>query len=380
MTGHIRRRGKNSFELKFDAGRDPVTGKRKIRYSSFKGSKRAAELELARLVSEHDAGNSVDPSKITVAEFFDRWDRDWAAANVSLKTLERYRQIARLQIKPNIGNLAIQKLRPVHLADLYAKLGRGDEGLAARTIGHVHRLVHRMLRHAAAWGVVTQNVAAHVEPPSVTETEITILTEDQIGKVLEHLRGRTLRPIVSLALATGMRRGELLALRWKDADLDDASVTVARSLEQTKGSLRFKAPKTKHGRRKISVPAWMVAELRAHKAKQQERRLKLGMGRAPDDSLVFARWDGATRAPHWLTQKFGLTMAALKIEGVTLHSLRHTHASQLIAAGMDVLTISRRLGHGSPVITLKTYGHLFSNTDARAAEIMQAAFANVRTE
>lgn len=380
MTGHVRRRGKNSFELKFDTGRDPVSGKRKIRYSSFKGTKRAAELELARLVSEHDAGNSVDPSKVTVAEFFDRWERDWAAANVSPKTLERYRQITRLQIKPNIGNLAIQKLRPVQLADLYAKLGRGERALAARTIGHVHRLMHRVLRHAAAWGVVTQNVAAHVQPPTVEETEISILTEDQIGKLLDHLRGRTLRPIVSLALATGMRRGEVLALRWKDADLDDASVTVARSLEQTKGSLRFKAPKTKHGRRKISIPVWMVSELRAHKAKQQERRLKLGMGRAPDDSLVFAKWNGEPRAPHSVSQKFRMLVAALKIDGVTLHSLRHTHASQLIASGMDVLTISRRLGHGSPVVTLKVYGHMFSNTDARAAEIMQAAFAKVRTE
>ena len=208
MTGHVRRRGKNSFELKFDAGRDPVTGKRHIRYSSFKGTKRAAELELARLVSEHDAGNSIDPSKVTVAEFFDRWDHDWASVNVSLKTLERYRQIAKLQIKRHIGNLAIHKLRPVHLADLYSKLGRGENGLAARTIGHVHRLLHRVLRHAAAWGIVQQNIAAHVQPPTVVEVEITILAEDQIGKVLDHLQGRTLRPIVSLALATGTRRGD----------------------------------------------------------------------------------------------------------------------------------------------------------------------------
>ncbi len=380
MTGHVRRRGKNSFELKFDAGNDPITGKRRIRYTSFKGTKRAAELELARLVSEHDAGNSVDPSKVTVAEFFDRWDRDFASANVSLKTLERYRQIARLQIKPHIGNVHIQKLRPVHLADLYAKLGRGDGALSARTIGHVHRILHRVLRHASAWGVVVQNVATHVQPPTVHETEITILAEEQIGKVIDHLRGRTLRPIISLALATGMRRGELLALRWKDTDLEGATITVARSLEQTKGSLRFKAPKTKHGRRNITIPPWMVAELRAHRAKQQERRLKLGMGRAPDDALVFAKWNGEPRAPHSVSQKFRMIMAALKIERVTLHSLRHTHASQLIASGMDVLTISRRLGHGSPVVTLKVYGHLFKNTDARAAEIMQAAFAKVRTE
>jgi len=117
-----------------------------------------------------------------------------------------------------------------------------------------------------------------------------------------------------------------------------------------------------------------VAELRAHLMKQQEQRLGLGMGRASDDDLLSPRWDGKVRSPHWLTQKFAQEMAALKIEGVTLHSLRHTHASQLIAAGMDVLTISRRHGHGSPTITLAVYGHLFSNTDARAAEIMEATF------
>jgi integrase len=211
-------------------------------------------------------------------------------------------------------------------------------------------------------------------------TEISILSEDQIGIVLRHLEGRTLRMIVALGLATGARRGELLAIRLKDADLATATVRIERSIEQTKAGLRFKAPKTKHGRRSISIPASIVAELRAHIAEVQRRRLALGIGRAPDDSLLFPRWDGGTRSPHWLTQKFGLAMAALKIDGVTVHSLRHTHASQLIAAGMDVLTISRRLGHASPTLTLAVYGHLFSNTDARAAEIMEATFAKVRKE
>ena len=103
-----------------------------------------------------------------------------------------------------------------------------------------------------------------------------------------------------------------------------------------------------------------------------ERRLALGMGRAGPDDLRFARWDGQVRSPHWLTQKFAEAMRKLKIKGVTVHSLRHTHASQLIASGMDVLTISRRLGHGSPTVTVQVYGHLFSNTDERAAEILEA--------
>jgi integrase len=229
------------------------------------------------------------------------------------------------------------------------------------------------------WGVVAQNVATVVSPPKVPDTEITILTADQIGATLRHIDGRTLRPIVAFLLGTGCRRSEALALRWKDVDLDKGKVRIERSLEQTKTGLRFKSPKTKNGRRNVAVPPWLVAELRAHRTRQQERRLKLGMGRAPDDSLVFARWDGSTRSPHWLTQKFALAMADLKID-CTLHGLRHTHVSQLIAAGLDVLTVSRRIGHASPEITLRVYGHLFENTDARAAEIMEAAFANVRTE
>lgn len=193
------------------------------------------------------------------------------------------------------------------------------------------------------------------------------------------LEGRTLRPIVSFLLGTGARRGEALALRWKDIDFEKGVVSIERSLEQTKAGLRIKAPKTKDGRRKISISPWVVAELRAHRARQQERRLSLGQGRAPEDSLVFARWDGATRAPHWLTQKFALAMVALKID-CTLHGLRHTHVSQLIAAGLDVLTISRRIGRASAAITLSVYGHMFGNTDARAAEIMEATFSKVRTE
>ena len=211
------------------------------------------------------------------------------------------------------------------------------------------------------------------------ESEITILDADQIGATLRHLDGRSLRPIVSFLLGTGARRGEALALRWKDLDLDKGIVRIERSLEQTKGSLRFKSPKTKNGRRNVAISPWLVAELRGHRARQQERRLALGLGRAPDNSTVFARWNGDPRSPSRVSQDFAAAMAALRLD-CTLHGLRHTHVSQLIASGLDVLTISRRIGHASPAITLNVYGHLFSNTDARAAEIMEAAFAKVRTD
>jgi integrase len=365
--------------LKFDAGRDPITGRRRTRYTSFKGTQRAARLELARLVSENAAGASVDPSKITLGDFLDRWDRDFASINLTPKTRERHLQLIKNQIVPNIGQLPLQKLRPVDLTALYSKLAK--TGLASRTIGHVHRLLHRGLGHAATWGLAQQNVASLVKPPKVHDAgEIVILTSEQIELLLHHIEGRTLRPIIALALATGARRGELVALRIKDFNPEAKTIRVERSLEQTKAGLRFKSPKTRNGKRTISLPPFVVAELRAHIVKMQESRLAFGMGRASRDDLLFPRWDGKVRSPHWLTQKFAQVMTALKIKGATLHSLRHTHASQLIASGMDVLTISRRLGHGSPAITLGVYGHLFGNTDAKAAEVMEAAFGNLRTE
>src|SRR5262249_35966798 len=150
--GHIRPRGAGTWELKFDLGRDPLTGKRQSRYVSIKGTKREAQAELTRLLNDTNSGTYIDPSKVSVGEFLDRWARDWVTVNVSPKTGERYRQLLDNQVKPHIGALPIQKLRPVHLSELYAKLLRegGVDGgpLSARSVGHTHRCFRRALGHA----------------------------------------------------------------------------------------------------------------------------------------------------------------------------------------------------------------------------------------
>jgi integrase len=226
---------------------------------------------------------------------------------------------------------------------------------------------------------VQQNAASNVAPPRVMSSEIEIIREDQIQIVLRKLRGRSIYMIAALALSTGMRRGELLGLRWQDIDLNSGTLRVVQSLEQTKAGLRFKAPKTKHGRRTITLPPSIAAELRMHWKQQQEQRLALGLGKAPETALVFPTWAGKPRSPGALTKEWTRAMKGADMK-VTLHALRHTHASSLIAAGVDVLTISRRLGHASPTITLGVYGHLYSNTDDRAAQIMEAMFSKVGTD
>ena len=154
-----------------------------------------------------------------------------------------------------------------------------------------------------------------------------------------------------------------------------SQISVERSLEQTKvGGLRFKAPKTKHGRRRLSIPDYLVGELRAYWKSQLETRLALGLGKPDPDELLFPALEGGPRDPDALSKQWKASAASAGL-AVTFHALRHPHASQLIAAGIDVLTISRRLGHANPTVTLTVYGHLFANTDDRAAKVMDAAFA-----
>jgi integrase len=383
MSGHIRQRGENTWELKFDLGTDPLTGRRRIRYSSFKGTKREAKIELARLISENANGTGIDPTRATVAEFLERWDRDWASSNVSAKTLERYRQLITNQICSRIGALPIQKVRPVHLQELYANLLRSggiDSGpLSALTVGHVHRLLGRALGHATTWGLIAHNPATVVRPPRVPESEVEIASDAEIKLALGRLRDRDrpLYTIAMLALATGMRRGELLALRWQN--IEDGRIRVERSLEQTRAGLKFKAPKTKRGRRAVTIPASVAAELQAYKLAQQELWIALGLGRLSPDDLVFTMRDGSPRKPNALTNDWlRATMAVGR--RINLHALRHTHVSNLIAAGVDILTISRRVGHASPAITLSVYGHLCPSSDDRAAQAIDAMFARVRAE
>jgi len=391
MTGHIRRRGERSFELKFDIGADPATGKRRIRYHSFKGTRREAEAELVRLKASANRGDYVDASKATVDDFLDRWEA-WAATQVSAKTLERYAELLRHHVRPHLGAARIQRLRTIDFATLYGKLQQtkpAGAGLAPRTVGHVHRLLHRAFGHAVKWSIITTNPVAAAEPPRVVRPEIRILSPDEIKAVLSALRAPAPRPgqkakpenhplyrVAIIGLATGLRRGEIAALRWSDVDIEAGKIRIERSLEQTNAGLAFKPPKTKAGRRMISVPASVVAELRAHWREQQEQRLAFGLGKASPDDLVFARADLTAWPPDSMTTAWSKTIARLKLPKVSLHSLRHTHVSQLIAARLDVVTVSRRIGHSNPTVTLAVYAHLFGNADERAASAVEIALAD----
>jgi integrase len=373
MRGHIRERSPGHWAIVIDH-HDPMTGQRKRRWHSFAGTKRQAQIRCAELVAEMQSGTSVDPNKITVAEFLDRFDRDWIATHVSAHSRERY-GFALDHVRRHLGNKTLQKLGPADLAAFYATLAR--QGLAPGTIRLVHVVLRKALGQAKIWGIIRDNPAEFAKPPKAPDQETSMLQPDEAAALLERLRGKRLYLIASLALGTGLRRNEMLALRWEDVDLNAGRLTIERSLEQTATyGIRVKGPKTKHGRRTISLPGHLVAELGHHWREQQEQRLGTGLGKASQSAPVFSRADGGHLSPDAITKAWRVAMAAIGIPRVTLHSLRHTHASMLIASGVDILTISRRLGHGSPTITLGVYGHLIHGADDRAAQIMDAAFGS----
>lgn len=372
MRGNITRRGKASWRLKFEIDADSE-GNRQTRFVTVRGRRADAERELTRLLTSTDSGTFVERSSVTITEYL----RAWLAGEhgLSPKTAERYRELAEGQVIPHLGAVPLQKLRPARIEEWHAALlrcgGRGGRRLSARTVGHAHRLLHRALERAVGREDLVRNVAGAVSPPKLEPRDMRILDAAEVPVVLHKLEGNRLHPIVSLALATGMRRGELLALRLEDVDLEAAALRVERSLEETNDGLRFKGPKTKHGKRTISLPATAVTVLREHRVKLLEQRLLLGLGRPEPDALLFGELDGAPRSPANLTAAWRWACKSLRLPLVSFHALRHTHASSLIAAGVDIVTVSRRLGHANPTITLNVYAHLFADTDASAATAIE---------
>ena len=363
MRGNIRKRGSNSWLMQLEL--DRINGKRNRRFVTFKGTYKEAQKELTALLKAVDAGSLSDVTNMTVAEYVTAYLD--GVHSLAPKTLERYRELAAHQIAPHLGNVKLQKLRPEHIDQWHATLLK--TGLAARTVGHAHRLLGLVLKRAVENGTIARNVAAIRKPPAVEESELDILAPEQIASVLDALKDHALHPLISLALATGMRPGELLALQWGDIDLDRGTLRIERSVEETRaGGLRLKAPKTKRGRRGITLPAEAVAVLRAHKVNLLQLRLVLGLGNITAETLVFSSSEGKLLSPNNVTRAWHRACRAKGLPAVSFQSLRHAHASALIRSHVDVLTVSRRLGHSKPHVTLDVYGHLIEGADAAAAK------------
>ena len=372
MTGHIRKRGKN-WSIVLDFPRS-VEGKRRQKWITVRGSKKDAERELRRLLSDLDSGSCVEPSKLTVAEFLERWLKH-ATDKVSPKTHERYSEIVRKNLIPAFGSTPLAKLQPLQIEEFYSealRTGRKDGrgGLSPQTVVHFHRVLRAALNRAVKWRLVARNVAEAVEPPRVECREMTALDETETARLLEAAQGTRMYAPIMFAVRTGVRRGELLALRWSDLDLDNGTVCIQRSLEQTRTRLRFK--ETKQGRgRNLALPEITVEVLRMHKATQDQLRELFGDGYNPEN-LVFCSGDGNIWKPEAFTgQYFRWT----RMVGFTVrfHDLRHSHATHLPRLGVSPKVIAERLGHSTVAITLDRYSHVLKGMQEEAVEKVDSA-------
>jgi integrase len=384
MSGsdHIRRRGAHSWELKFDAGNDPVTGQRLTKYRSFKGTKAEAKAELVKLMHALTKGAYVERSQITVGEHVRRRIEQWQAlGKIGDKTAERYRELHANQIASHIGNVPLQSLKAAAIEKWHATLktsGRkdGTGGLSALTIRHAHRLLSKALKEAARHDLVVRNVAGDEAPPRVERDEVTILTGAQVRNTVERLRTHPIFAKVIISLFAGLRRSEALALRWRHIDLDARTVSVREAVEETNaGARRLKEPKTKAGKRDVTLPDIAVEALRDHRRQQLEMRIALGMGKLGDDALIFARLDGLPESPRTLSKGWAAAAKGMGLLGITFHALRHTHARMLVDAGIDVVKIAKRLGHANVSTTLDVYSHLFAAREDKSATAINEAVA-----
>jgi integrase len=378
-TGHIRQRTPGSRELRYSLGTDPATGKRRIATATVRGKRRDAEKELRRLLRTLDLNEHVNPSRMMVRE----WLTAWLGAireEVSPKTHERYGEIVDNFLSPELGALPIAKLAPSHISAAYTRWateGRRDGkpgGLSPQSRRHIHRILRAALSRAVEQQVIARNPADAFKKrlPKVERRTLITLNAEQSARLLEAIAHSRVYWPVLLALSTGMRRGEVLAVRWKNVDLECGTLRVMESLEQTKAGIRFKVPKS--GRhRAITLPAYAIEELRRLKRQQAEALLALGI-RQTGDTLLCSRADGEPHQPLSLTYEFARFMGRIKdLPRVRFHDLRHSHATQLLASGVHPKIASERLGHASVGITLDLYSHVTETMQNEAAVRLDSA-------
>jgi integrase len=319
----------------------------------------------------------------------DRWLDHMVVLGRDERTLERYRELIELHALPTIGEMQLKALEAIHLSDLYAKLllvGRRDGrpgGLHPRTVGHVHRAVHRMLKQAVRWNHIAQNPATDLELASVPKAEMVTLSRQQAGALLKAAESRPLmRALVMLGVATGARLGELLALCWTDVDLDAGIVRIGWSRRIVKGRMQVKGPKTQAGYRPVMLGPTTLAALKRLHAEQTQRRLALGpdyhpdaerrLARGPgydkDEYLVICKPDGRPYRPDSTSTQFRTFVDAHGLpKTVHVHTLRHSAASFLAAAGVPASDIAAQLGHkDGGALALKVYIHPMAEGLAKA--------------
>jgi integrase len=372
MRGHIEQRSKGSYSIKISLGKDAATGKYKSQWFTVQGSKKDAEKRLSELLHQRDTGAYMKPGKITLAEYLGHWLKD-CQVRLSPVTVQTYEYMVKKYLIPALGQIPLTQLRPERLQSFYSEklsTGRhdGTGGLSARTVRYMHVTLHKALQSAVKMGMIVNNPADAVESPKPKRHEMQTMSETDMHLFLEYAKDTPYYALFYTALFTGMRRSELLALRWSDIDLLLCQLSVTRTIHQLhNGTIVFGEPKTSKSRRVVSLSPSTAIVLREHKEQQAQLRQSLGLALA-DDALVFSQYDGKPLLPDSITQAWRKLARRVGLKGIRLHDARHTHASLMLKQGIHPKIVQERLGHASIQITLDTYSHVAPGLQEAAAQ------------
>jgi integrase len=377
VRGTVIKRGK-SWAVVVEVGRDPNTGKRVRKWHSGYRTKRDAERARIEILSRLDHGTYVSPDRRTVGSYL---EGDWlpaVKARLKASTWDSYSRNIRLHISPELGPIPLQALTATRLNEFYASLiseGRrdGNGGLAPKTVRYLHGIIRKALADAARWNLLQRNVADQADPPTIRSTapEMKTWTADELAQFLDFVSDDRLYAAWVVAATAGLRRGEVLGLRWIDIDLNASRLSVQQTLVSVAYETRFSVPKTARSRRSVSLDATTVAALRAHRKRQLEERMSWGQAYR-DSGLVVTREDGTLVHPDRFTQMFDKHVKDAGLPRIRLHDLRHTHATLALAAGVHPKVVSERLGHATVAFTLDVYSHAVPALQEEAADRIAA--------
>ena len=322
-----------------------------------KTRKEAAD-KLAKVLSDRIEGIVYDDENMTVGEYLDRWLKGSVRGSVRQSTYDRDASLVNNHLRPALGEIKLKKLSAVHVQGFYRD--RIDAGLSPSTVHKMHAILHKALSQAVKWNMVSRNVTEAVSPPRPAPKEMSPLSPEEARRLLRATRGDRLEALYILGVTTGMRQGELLALRWQDVDVKNRTVSVRRTLTRSGGRVEIGEPKTKKSRRSIRLTSRAVEALEEHLKRQLQEIGILG-DRYEDQGLLFTTGTGSPINPSNLRQRsFAQLLKKAGLPHIRFHDLRHTCATLLLSKGTHPKFVQELLGHATVAITLDTYSHVVS--------------------
>lgn len=374
MRGHIVKRGKDSYSIVISMPYDPKTGHYPQTWVTVKGGKREAEKKLAELQYQIDNGTLAQPGRVSLAAFLERWLNDYATPNLSPRTVEGYRTIIENHLIPSLGHYPLQKLTSAKIAEYYRERqqqGRkdGKGGLSSTTVRQHAMVLHKAFETAIQWGLLSRNPADKVQLPRQTRPEWHPFDDEDIRRLLKACSEHRLYPLFQFAIGTGMRRSEIMGLRWCDIDLDRCAAYVTRSLHQLHNKeYVVRPPKTAAGKRTVKLTPEMVDVLRKNRAQREAQAVMLGTA-LHEQGLIFANADGSHIRPDYVSSVWRNFARKCGLTGVRFHDARHLHATLLLKKGIHPKLVQSRLGHGSVKVTMDIYSHVMEDMqDAAIAD------------